>query len=98
MGFGFVVARFGLIVQELSQLESNHPRSAAGVSVWLGTGLLVIGIGVNVIAAAQHTTFIRRLNRGEPYVPPRWSLGVALAAILAAIGIAMIVYLLMIVP
>jgi hypothetical protein len=49
---------------------------------------------VFVLAAREHLRFLRGLERGESYLPPRWSLGVVVAAALAALGLAMVVYLL----
>ena len=93
MGLGFVVARFGLFLRELASIEDLPAPRSAGLSMWIGIGLLSLGIAVNVASAVQHATFVRRLERGEPYRPGRWSLGIAVAAILSAVGIGMIVYL-----
>jgi hypothetical protein len=49
---------------------------------------------VNLLAAAGHASFLRRLRRGEPYRPSRWSLGIIVSVILAALGVAMTAYLL----
>jgi putative membrane protein len=94
MGFGFVVARFGLFVRELAITE-GRPTHTPGMSVWIGTALVVLGIAVLLFAAAGHARFLRRLAAGQPYQPPRWSLGVVVSCLLAAIGIGMTVYLLL---
>lgn len=94
MGFGFVVARFGLFLRELAAIDPLPPSPrSAGVSLWLGVGLLLLGVIVNVIAGIQHGLFLSRLERGEPYRAPRWSLGIAIAAALATIGLGTIAYL-----
>jgi hypothetical protein len=49
---------------------------------------------VTLLAALQHRKVLVRLNRGEPYVPPRWSLGLMVAVILVVLGAVMAVYLL----
>jgi inner membrane protein YidH len=94
MGFGFVVARFGVFLHELAP---NHPDAApppaGGLSVWIGTTLVVLGVIVNLLAAREHVRFLRRLERGEPYRPERWSLGVIVAVVLAACGAVMASYL-----
>src|SRR5688572_10623579 len=82
MGFGFVVARFGLFLAELRSAEQLPQPRMAGMSLWIGTGLILLGIIVNLVAAAHHATFLRRLQDGEPYRPPRWSAGIAIAAAL----------------
>jgi len=91
MGFGFVVARFGLFLRELAaahQVASHR----TGLSLWLGTALLIIGSTVNVAATVQHVRLINRLTRGE--VPDSYSgAAVAVALILAVLGLAMVVNL-----
>jgi putative membrane protein len=97
MGFGFVVARFGLFLAELRNIEQVPAPPAAGLSLWIGTGLLLLGVAVNILSAVQYAKFAARLEQGEPYRPPRWSLGIAAAAALAVIGLGMVLYLLLLV-
>ncbi len=92
MGFGFVVARFGLFLRELSTMSQTPPPT--GWSQGIGVALVVLGVLVNLLAASEHRRVVARIDRGEPYSPPRWSLGLLLAALLAALGIAMVGYLL----
>jgi putative membrane protein len=93
MGFGFVVARFGLFLRELAGLGQAPAGRPIGVSLWIGTALILLGVAVNLLAAAEHASFLRRLRRGEPYRPSRWSLGVIVSVILAALGVGMTAYL-----
>ncbi len=92
MGFGFVVARFGWFLRELAARDAGPARSG-GWSLVIGVGLIVLGVGVNAVAGIGHARFLRRFDRGEPYPTPGWSLGVAVAAILAAAGVVMAGYL-----
>jgi putative membrane protein len=94
MGFGFVVARFGLFVHEMAVVE-GRPTGSLGGSVWLGTALVILGVAVLLFAAMGHARFLRRISQGQAYCPPRWSLGVIVAVLLAIIGAGMTVYLLM---
>src|SRR5271155_6207989 len=64
MGFGFVVARFGLFLQEFQIAESNIHVRSSGVSLAFGTGLIAIGVAVNVFSAWQHVRLVRDMNRG----------------------------------
>jgi putative membrane protein len=92
MGFGFVVARFGLFLRELA-LTTSSQVPAAGASRWFGIGLLVLGILVTAVAFADHVATVRRLKRGEAFVGrPTW-LGGMLAVLLIAVGVLMIAYL-----
>jgi putative membrane protein len=96
MGFGFVVARFGLFLRELDVTGQHSPTHSTGISLWIGIALVVLGVLVNVLAALQHFRFLRRLDRREPFEPPRWPLGVVVAVTLAALGIGMTVYLVLV--
>lgn len=93
MGFGFVVARFGLFLSELGAPDRPDSGHRQGLSLWIGIGLLLLGIAVNVMAALHHRSFLRGLESGEPYRAPRWSAGIAIAVAMAAVGITLIVYL-----
>src|SRR5579862_7382590 len=93
MGFGFVVARFGLFLQVLQSGHTNHPVRAYGPSFWFGTGLIVLGVLVNVFCARNHVRLVHDLEQGGSLVRRPSTLAVAVALILAAIGLAMAVYL-----
>jgi putative membrane protein len=92
MGFGFVVARFGLFLRELAAAHQLVSYRRTGLSLWLGTGLLIIGIGVNVGAAVQHVRLLNRLNRGE-ILDSYSGAALGVAMILAVLGVAMVVNL-----
>lgn len=92
MGFGFVVARFGLFLHEIAAARPDPP-APSGRSLGIGGGLVVLGVVVNGVAAVQHVRLLRRLERGEPYRATAWSLGVAVTLVLACIGALMTAYL-----
>lgn len=93
MGFGFVVARFALFLRELEAAGEGMARHSTGLSLWIGIALVTAGVVATVLAAGQHLRFLRRLDRGEPYQPPRIPLGILTAFGLAAIGLLMALYL-----
>ena len=94
MGFGFVVARFGLLLREIAgEAIEISPPPAGGLSIWFGTGLVGLGAVTAFLAAMQHIRFLDTLERGETYRPRRWSLGVLVAGAVAVIGLLMGVYL-----
>jgi putative membrane protein len=93
MGFGFVVARFGLFLREVASFGQDRPIHHPGLSLWIGTSLVVLGVAANVVAAAEYVRVLRRIERGDPYLPPRFSPGVIVAVGLALLGIAIIAYL-----
>ncbi|MDB5305482.1 MAG: hypothetical protein JWM97_3031 [Phycisphaerales bacterium] len=93
MGFGFVVARFGLFLREVAAGQHLPPARHGGLSMWMGTALVLLGVGVNIIASAQHSRFVKGFARGELPRLPRWPMGIVVSTMLAAIGGAMAVYL-----
>src|ERR1700675_3018786 len=60
MGFGFVVARFGLFLRELAAVHGNQALKSSGFSLGVGTTLIVVGVVVNVASAAS---YVRRINQ-----------------------------------
>jgi len=93
MGFGFVVERFGLFLRELAaargvELDAQQP----GVSMWVGTILVLLGVWVNIAATVNHLRFRRRFERGEPFVTPKRGMTIVLSVLLAVLGIGMTVY------
>jgi putative membrane protein len=89
MGFGFVVARFGLFLRVVAATQEVADVHSTGVSLWVGTTLVVIGVSVNLVAAWQHARLLRCFRRSELFEGPRWSLGILVAVILALLGILM---------
>jgi len=93
MGFGFVVARFGLFLQALQIGQSDLQVRPFGPSFWFGTALIVLGVVVNIVCACSHIRLVRVLNRGGSEFNRPSSLAIAVAAMLAVLGVAMAVYL-----
>jgi len=93
MGFGFVVARFGLFLQQLQVVEHASSAQSYGVSLWFGTALIAVGVVVNILSAWHHVRLVRELNRGGPMPPRPSTQAVLIALFLALIGLAMAIYL-----
>jgi len=94
MGFGFVVARFGLFLREIGSVAADIPVRSSGFSLWTGTMLVLLGVVVNTASAMQYLRIIRDLNEDRTFASRPSLLGVGLAALLALAGVAMAVYLL----
>ena len=92
MAFGFVVARFGLFLRELTTL-SGGPIAATGTSPWFGASLVAFGAAVIIGAMLVHIRTIRRLKRGEPLVGTLTWLGLSTAGLLAAGGLLLALFL-----
>lgn len=93
MGFGFVVARFGLFLQQIRILQPAAHSSSTGLSLWFGTALIAVGVIVNVSSAWRHVRLVRQLDQGEPECSRSLTLSVATAVFLALVGLAMAIYL-----
>jgi putative membrane protein len=93
MGFGFVVARFGLFLQEFQTVQRIMTAPSYGLSLWFGVALIALGIVLNVSAGWNHARLVRELDRGETtHTRPR-TMAIAVAFLLALVGLAMAVYL-----
>ena len=65
MGFGFVVARFGLFLRELASERGLSSQNHVGFSIWIGTALVLFGVVVNVAAAHRHWRMVKKLAADE---------------------------------
>jgi putative membrane protein len=93
MGFGFVVARFGLFLRELAAVRDVAPHRSSGLSLWVGTTLVILGVAVNVAAAGKHWYTVRRLERGQALRFRPWSLAMVVALLLGLLGLVTATYL-----
>ncbi|HUY35110.1 MAG TPA: DUF202 domain-containing protein [Pirellulales bacterium] len=94
MGFGFVVARFGLFLHEIATVSHTKPAHSTGLSLWIGIALVVLGVAANLLAARQHATFLRRMRMGVPHPVGRWPLAIVVSLLLATLGLGIVGYLL----
>src|SRR3982074_1765582 len=65
MGFGFVVARFGIFGDEphiTQQTLSGQPHE---FSLWFGVALIAIGVAVNLFSARRFMRLAGELNRDQ---------------------------------
>ncbi len=93
MGFGFVVARFGLFLREIAFEQGVPPRPRLGMSLWVGTALVVLGVAACFCAAVKHRSTIDRLDRGQPLRFTPVSLATIVAAVLGLLGVVIAAYL-----
>ncbi|HYL57424.1 MAG TPA: DUF202 domain-containing protein [Candidatus Acidoferrales bacterium] len=93
MGFGFVVARFGLFLKQMAASSHDPNLRSYGFSLWVGTAMVLVGVFMNVVSASRHINLVRRLNRGDEVVGRPSYTAVAVAVVLAAVGIGMVAFL-----
>ena len=81
MGFGFIVARFGVFLREMGMVGTNPPPESAGLSVYVGTALVFLGVAVNLFAVIIHVRMVGRWNRGDRIARKPSALGIAIATV-----------------
>ncbi|MGH7822615.1 MAG: YidH family protein [Candidatus Binatia bacterium] len=93
MGFGFIVARFGLFLREVAAPAHAAPESGAGASIHIGLGLIAAGVAVNVAAALRHRRYVSAIDAGRFRSAFGSGLAFAITGLLALLGVAMAAYL-----
>ena len=93
MGFGFVVARFGLFLRELAFTQSSLAQPRHALSIPIGVALVILGILVTAVAAVRHHRYIQVLQSGASSVPVHSRLPFIVATLLITVGVAMALYL-----
>jgi putative membrane protein len=94
MGFGFVVARFGLFLKMMQISQGGAAIPGHGLSPWIGTTFIAVGVAVNLLSIRRHLRLVRELNRGQIAERGPSRQAVVLASFLALVGAIMAVYLL----
>lgn len=94
MGFGFVVARFGLFLREIQAVEQGTPVVSSRGSLWFGITLVLMGVLVNLSAAVHHARLVRELREGNWNADRPSRSGMMVAIALAIAGLAVAAYLL----
>lgn len=93
MGFGFVVARFGLFLEEMRVAQGTNLPATHVISRWFGTTLIVAGIFVNLFTIRRHRRVVRELHGGRFAVYGSSQEAEMLALFMALAGAAMALYL-----
>lgn len=93
MGFGFVVARFGLFLQQLALADPAFKPARQGLSIWFGTALILMGVTMNGLSAWHHVRLVRQLNHGQTNFTHPSTTAIITSILLGVVGLAMAVYL-----
>jgi putative membrane protein len=94
MGFGFLIARFALLLRETEGLTmATRPRRSS-LSPWLGFAMVCFGVVVCLTALARHRSYLRALEAGVANPPLNARTTLVIAGILALVGLAMAVQIL----
>jgi uncharacterized protein (DUF302 family)/uncharacterized membrane protein YidH (DUF202 family) len=90
--FGFVVARFGLFLSALAPSLGTQ-LEPSGFSPTVGISLIAMGVLVNLLACFGHVKRVQSLKRAGLILETPSTPGIAVALLLAMVGIALAVYL-----
>lgn len=97
MGLGFVVARFGLFLQALAIGPSGRLVPSVvpsyGLSFWLGTAFILLGVAVNLLSVRNHFHMVDDLKSGRTGFARPSLLAVGVAITLAVVGLGIAIYL-----
>ena len=96
MGFGFVVARFGLFLSLLAMQRAPSAAPSASPSIFssgIGIALVLLGAVSMIIAAFQHRQFVSTLPVADIPLAHKRAFPVVLALILGTLGLVLALYL-----
>ena len=93
MGFGFVVARFGLFLRELTIAGTQQQLPSTGFSLPIGIGLIAFGIIVNIVSVIRHRRYIDAIDRNHFRSAFGSTFAIWVALLLALVGLSMALYL-----
>src|SRR5271165_1877368 len=61
--FGFAIGRFSIAMRQFTALE-GHPGQTAGMSVWMGSGAILAGVGLVVAGLVRYRKTRVQLDSG----------------------------------
>jgi putative membrane protein len=93
MAFGFVLARFGLFLRVMESSSGGRISEPSTLSLPLGVFLVLLGVIVDIFSAWRHVRYVRAIDQGLPSTGQLSTLAVAVAVILAVLGLVMAFYL-----
>jgi putative membrane protein len=94
MGFGFLIARFALLIREAELPGVPYRPSRPALSPWLGFAMVCFGVVVSLVSVVRHRAYIRALEAGVANPPLNSRASLVLASILALVGLAMAIHIL----
>jgi putative membrane protein len=103
MGFGFLVAKFGLFLREVVALRTAQAPAAppiamphTGWSLWLGVALVLLGLFVNIYAGREHIRSLAQFAGTDLAAPRRYAAQAIMIVVLSALGALMAGYLIVV--
>lgn len=103
MGFGFIVAKFGLFLHEVIELRLMQSKQSGNVhipgtgwSLWIGVALVALGVLVNIFAAREHIAFTHQFAGTDLGGPRRYAAQLMMLIVISILGVVMSAYLVLI--
>jgi uncharacterized protein (DUF302 family)/uncharacterized membrane protein YidH (DUF202 family) len=93
MGLGFVLARFGLFLQEFNRIALSSPPKSNPISLAIGVTLILLGVATCLLSMLRHLRMLKQLQAGESLYAQPPQLAVGVAAVLIVLGLIMAGYL-----
>jgi uncharacterized protein (DUF302 family)/uncharacterized membrane protein YidH (DUF202 family) len=93
MGLGFVLARFGLFLEEFNHLQPDFQVRSYGISLSIGVALILMGVSVCLLSTLRHLRMLKQLEAGESLYLHRPRLVIGVVAALVILGLSMAGYL-----
>lgn len=93
MGFGFVVARFGLALRELAARNPSFVILSLPFSSFVGVLLVVLGTAITIAALVTFIQVRSAIDREEFH--PQLSFSVLLTVLSSLVGIVVAIYLIL---
>jgi putative membrane protein len=95
MGFGFVVARFGIFLEQLHLPQQFSAAQPHELSPWLGAVVITTGALVNLFSTRRFMRLAGEVDQNQFADRSLSRQGVFLASFLVLVGIAMTIYLIL---
>jgi putative membrane protein len=93
MGFGFVLASFGVFLRSLALTTAFSEVKSPHFSVSAGIALILVGVAVQAFSLGHYRRFLQSLNTGSTDFDRSSTLASGVAVLLAFVGLAMAAYL-----
>ncbi len=88
MAFGFAIARFGLFLRQIAQVERAAQIHGSG-SGWFGVAMVVLGLAVNAIATTRYLSIRKDLiEKRAPTGSPALVVALGVGSIIVAVTMA----------
>ena len=94
VGFGFLIARFGLTIRESEILSTPGANRLGVLSPWLGSSMVCFGVVVGVVSLMRHRSYVQALEAGVINPPLSTRVPLIVAGILTLVGLSMAVHIL----